>query len=149
MRPIFLVVLLLTVSPLFHAKDAKAQWNTGKLLSVDREQWTSTDRRTTSGSVDGSGNISATTRESTSEHHSFQVVVDDGQFTYFAERTLDWWQRKPLLTENAEVKWRLDKDKFILLDERGKEFKMKLVKKRKNEPQGETESAPSKTSATN
>ncbi len=43
------------------------------------------------------------------------------------------WQHDPILTENTDVKWRLDKNNFIVLDERGKEFKMKLVKKRKDD----------------
>lgn len=93
----------------------------------------------TSGHVDKNGNYEGHTSSGQGYGHTYQAVVDDGTYTYFGELfAWDWTQffhkfRQPVFTENTEVKWRLDRDNFILLDDTGKEFRMKLVKKRKDD----------------
>lgn len=117
---------LLLLSSLAFPAD-KNEWQNGRLVSASREHWekpyTTTDAQTGATSLHTWG------------HNTFYVVVDDGEYSYFAERTLSWrWQHDPLFTENAPVKFKLEgKDNFTIQDERGKEFKMKLVKRRKDD----------------
>ena len=140
-----IVVAVLLCSSLAVAGDKNsADWKTGKLLSFGREHWTSHSGSTTNGQVDPYGNVHASTQDDSWGHVTFYAAVDDGEFTYFAERTLSFrWQHEPVLTENADIKWKLETDNFTILDERGKEFKMKLDKKRKDDaPAQQTPASP-------
>ncbi|HTC92881.1 MAG TPA: hypothetical protein VK699_05460 [Terriglobales bacterium] len=129
----FLAILLMSICVVAAQKDV--QWKTGKLLSIGKQHWTSYEGSTTTGRVDDNGNINASNNVEARGHNTFRAQVDDGEYTYFAERTLNWrFQHEPILTENDDVKFRIEgKDDFILQDDRGKEFKMKLIKKRKDD----------------
>ncbi|MBT9330507.1 hypothetical protein [Paracidobacterium acidisoli] len=131
---LFAFALSLSVSPFAaHAwnKTSDADWQSAKLLSFGMEHWISNGGSQTNGHVDGNGNYSSTTTESTWGHNTYHVVLDDGKMLYFAERTLSFrWQRDPHFTENAMVRFSLKKDTLTVVDDSGREFKMKLVKRR-------------------
>src|SRR6266571_4895150 len=90
----WIVVVVLLCSSFAIAGDKnKPDWKTGKLLSFNREGWTSHGGSTTTGQIDPYGNVHATTQQSSWNHDTYYVAVDDGEFTYFAERTLSFrWQ---------------------------------------------------------
>jgi hypothetical protein len=126
-----LLLLLILVCPLFAAKK-EAEWRTGHLLSASREHWISTSGSSTNGNIDQAGNYHAQTTQNSWGHNTYYVALEDSQFVYYAERTLSWrWQHDPHFTENADVPWMLDKDNLTVKDDTGREFKMKLVKRRK------------------
>lgn len=108
MKRIALCLILLASLPLLAAK--QREWHTGKLVSMTQ---THTD-----------------INNSTTINH---VEIDAGDVTYFADQFMKFaWNHSPKLTENSEVKWAVDNNDFYLIDEAGKEFKLKLIKKRKN-----------------
>lgn len=116
------------------AKEKPREWRTGKLVSADKEHWTSHSGSTTTGHVDDNGNVQASTSESTWGHNTYTVAIDDGEYLYFCSRTLSLrWQHDPKFTENANVKWAIEKNDVYIVDDTGREFKMELVKRRKKE----------------
>jgi hypothetical protein len=133
----FSAVLLFAVAFLIadHAFGEKTEvWQEAKLLSFGMEHWVSTGSTQTNGAVDATGNYHATTSTSQWGHNTYQIVLDDGKMQYFAERTLSFrWQHDPHFTENSMVKFTLNGDKLTVVDDTGKEFKMKLTKRRLKE----------------
>jgi hypothetical protein len=62
----------------------------------------------------------------------FTVEIEQNGMLYVGQRTLiNPSQRAPLFTEGGDVKFCLDADKFTAIEEHGREFKMKLLKKKK------------------
>jgi hypothetical protein len=83
--------------------------------------------------VDENGNIHANTTENNWKHVTYYLTLNGGEYTYFASRTLSWrFQHTPHITENENVKYVIEGDHLIVLGESGREFKMELVKRRKN-----------------
>jgi hypothetical protein len=129
-----IVTAVLLLSSFAITAEKPKEWKTGKLISFNQHGWTSRGGSTTTGSVNPDGTFNASTNTASWNHVTFYAVVDAGELTYFAERTLSWrWQRSPRMTENTEVKWRIEKDNLFLVDDAGKEFKMSIVKRRKND----------------
>jgi hypothetical protein len=129
---------LLSISALlcpcaFAKTDKYTGWPTAKLLSAQTKHWTSTTGQTTNGQVDDSGQIHATTTDSTWNYETYDVVLDDGKMQYFGEKTL-WlrWQRDPDFIENSTVRFKLKGDNLTVIDADGHEFKMHLVKRRQD-----------------
>ena len=82
--------------------------------------------------MDKDGNFHANTNQTSWGHDTYYLTLDGGDYIYYTSRTLSLrWQKDPQITENADIKWRLDGNNLILMGEKGKEFKMKLEKKRK------------------
>jgi hypothetical protein len=95
--------ILLLLSCFAYAKD----WQTGKLVSVTKD-------------IDVLHN-----------DRIFTLEVERDGILYVAERTIAPLQRAPLFTEGEEVRFVIDGDKFIAVEEHGREFRMKLLKKRR------------------
>ena len=71
------------------------------------------------------------TNESDTNYVDYQVVLDDGKMLYFgSERIASRWKHAPHLTENEIVKYILQGDKLMLIDDTGKTIKLRLVKRR-------------------
>jgi hypothetical protein len=116
---------------LMSAREHPREWKDGRVVSFSKEHWVSSGRGHTTGQVNENGTFDASTSETKWGHNTYYLTLDDGFTLYFAERTLSWrWQHDPMFTENAPVKWALEKRTLILQTEDGKEFKMRLVKKR-------------------
>jgi hypothetical protein len=134
MKQVLLLALILT-SVILLASDKQREWRTGKLLTADKQHWVSHSGSSTTGQIDANGNLHANTSESTWGHNTYSVAIDDGEYIYICERTLSLrWQHDPRFTENADVKWALEKDTVYVIDDTGREFKMKLQKRRKKTP---------------
>jgi hypothetical protein len=139
MKRVMVAVLLLPVF-VFAGEKKTVAWNTGRLISVESDPITKTTGGGTSGRVDDKGDFHGHTSLDQMNGHLFRLAVDDRTYTYFAEKA-DWdghfplfgHHYSPVFTENVDVKWRLEKDNFIILDDNGKEFRMKLTKKRKDD----------------
>lgn len=126
-----LLLSLVLIIPAFAANQPK-DWNTGRVIQFDKHHWVSYEGSTTTGSVGADGNFTGNTSSSTVGHNTYYLTLDGGDQIYFASRTLSWrWQKDPLLTENADIRWRLEGNNLIILGEKDKEFKMHLDKKRK------------------
>jgi hypothetical protein len=68
-------------------------------------------------------------------HVTYHVTIVEGRDAFNAYRTLSWrWQRSPRLTENASIKFTVDRNQLTLIDDDGREFKMEIGKKRLNTP---------------
>lgn len=130
MRHLILVLALIGAA---FGKDHAREWRTGKLVQVGQESWTSQGSSYTSGTVNNAGNVNMNTNTTSWNHVTFSAAIDGGDYTYFAERTLSFrFQHSPQWTENTEVKYALEKDALYVLGENGKEFKMYVVKRRKD-----------------
>jgi len=130
MTTLVLICLIATAA----AEKRPREWRTGKLLSADKKHWFSHSGSATTGHVDENGNLNASTSDSTWGHNTYAVAIDDGEYIYFCSRTLSFrWQHDPNFTENAEVKWAIEKRDVYIVDDTGREFKMELVKRRKKD----------------
>lgn len=119
MKKLLLVILLL--SAVAFAKDRA--WQTGKLVTVKIE----TEKGDSS--VTGTANqYGVVGHINSSDEINVYVTISADKYEYFAGRKL-YSGKIPPLTENAPVKFALDKDILILVDDRGKEFKMRIGKR--------------------
>ena len=134
-RMLRLSVAFLVLSALASAaaEQKERQWLVGHVVSYNNERWTATSGSTTTGRVDDNGNYNSNTTQSQWSHMTYYLTLDTGEYTYFASRTLSYrFQHSPSITENADIKYVLDGKHLIVLGESGREFKMDLVKRRKN-----------------
>ena len=107
MKSYKLVILLLVLVGAGFARD----WRTGKLVSFD-ESWVPTVAST--------------------DQMYYSLVSGDG-VSYYAQRELKaFWNHKPKFTENSDVRFCIEGHHMLLIDDDGKQFKMDLVKKRKD-----------------
>ncbi|MFI5089684.1 MAG: hypothetical protein ACHP7P_06460 [Terriglobales bacterium] len=94
----------------------KRDWQTGRIVSYEV------------------GSFQHLEEDGTYTHPVCSMTLNVGEYTYFASRRLSAfrWSHCPTLTENAEAKYVIDKDSLIVLDDVGKEFQMRITKRRKN-----------------
>jgi len=125
-------VVLLGVVVMAGAK--QREWKTGKLVSEDQKDWVSYGGSTTTGQIAPSGQVNMKTSQSKWSHSTYTIAIDDGEYVYFCSRTLNFrWQRDPQFTENADVKFAIEKKDVYIVDDTGHEFKMELAKRRKKD----------------
>jgi hypothetical protein len=111
--------LLLVLCPLASASKI-TDWQTGKLASLDA---------TSIPSVHGGFNdipVSSSTRT------TCQIGILAEGVEYFADFRCNP-RHGAQLTENGEIKYHVEKDSLWFLDERGKEYKCRIFKRRKLE----------------
>lgn len=105
--------LFLTVCPL-HGKDKKAfDWHTGTLVD--------------SSTVRGTRYADGTELRNDQSYYQ----IDDGvKYVYVVSRSMTMRRDKPLLlTVNAQVKFALDGDDMVIMDENGKEHRLSIEKR--------------------
>ena len=127
-------LFLLTIAVLLPGKE-KGPWRTGRLSSFTWEGWTSSS--TTPVTCNAVGSLATCAGGNTVDwgHVTYSVTIVEGRDAFYAYRTLSWrWQRSPRLTENASIKFAVDRDHLTLIDDDGREFKMEIGKKRLNTP---------------
>jgi hypothetical protein len=106
-------------------------WPTAKLVSVGAQKGETTTSSTTNGTVDKNGNVNANTTDTSIGYVDYTVVIDDGKMLYYgAWRLVFRWEHDPQFTENEMVKYSLNGKKLTVVDDTGKQIKMKLLKKR-------------------
>lgn len=106
------------------------QWLSGKLVSFTDHETTGTDTENT-GHWDNDGKYTETPTSTDYSYVDYQVVIDDGAVLYYGtERLVFRWQRTPLFTENETVRYSFHGGQMVVIDDNGKEVKLRLVKKR-------------------
>jgi hypothetical protein len=118
MKNIVLLLCLLAI-PCFAADKV---WLSGKLLDD------STSTVQTYSQSNGTGQ--------TWNHAVSDLAIDAGDRVYFARGVASFrWSKIPRVTENAPIQFRIDKDHLFIIDDKGKEIKLSLVKTRmKDQP---------------
>lgn len=130
MKHTFLALLLMAVS-LSAFSDKKARdWKTGKLMDTDSVRYTTSSGSSTQGQINPDGTYKSTTSNTTWSHKKFVFVIQGDDLTYIVSHVLSWrWSKEIQLTINGPVKYAVEKNDFYLLDEKDREFKMKIEKK--------------------
>ena len=130
----FLLAFLPAIGILAPGKD-KGWWRTGRLSSFTLESWDSSS--TSPVTCNAVGSLATCSGSNTVNwgHVTYHVTIVEGRDALYAYRTLSWrWQRSPRLTENASVKFAVDRNQLTLIDDDGRAFKMEIGKKRLNTP---------------
>lgn len=133
-RSFSLLVFVIAVA-VFASGGDKTWWKTGRLAKFGSDSWTSSANTPVTCSGTGSATTCSGGNTVNWNHVTYHAIVTEGKNTIYAYRTLNWrWQRSPKLTENTTVKFAIDGNRFSLVDEDGREFKMSVGKKRQNTP---------------
>jgi hypothetical protein len=107
------------------------QWQTAKLVSYTQKQGSDSGTAQTTGQANSDGSYSANTTEQDWSYVDYQVVIDDGKMLYFGTmRETFRWQHTPVFTENETVRYALKGEKLVVVDDAGKEIKLKIFKRR-------------------
>jgi len=132
MKTVLAVLMcFLLVGSLPLAAKKSRDWQHGQIIDYQTSEWVTNSG---SKSIDGGGGAGALTANpvwATEEHHPrCEVMVDTGDYTYRANRILCASLCKcPALVKNSDVKYAVEKDSLILLDDKGKEFKMQITER--------------------
>jgi hypothetical protein len=131
--PLLITSLMLFAMPGQAAKHER-NWQTGTLLDAQKSRvYLGTyGQSNTSGSVDGTGAFHSSSSGSQKAKYETQetAVVDGGDKIYVVERFLKWpWNKEANLTTNAPIKYAIEGRKMYLLDDDGREYKTKIIKK--------------------
>jgi len=128
-RILGLLLTLVCLSVSTHADKAARIWQTGTVLDMESESFTTYGGTTTNGRVDDHGNVSATTTRSSWNHERETVAIEGTEFIYVVSHVLSWlWSKEVKLVVGGTVEYAIDGDKLILLDNKGREFKMRIDK---------------------
>lgn len=130
-----LTFLLTTVS--LGAKQKEHDWQQGKLLSTDEDRYFAgtISSANTAGTVDESGGYGTysgqTTGSQTAVYKVYQTyVIESESYVYVAKERLRWkWSKPAKLTINAPMRFAVEKDKMVILDEDGKVHETRITKK--------------------
>lgn len=124
------ILLLLLCCLSIQADKKERDWKTGKLLDTDSTRYTTTSGSNTRGQINPDGTYSSSTSATTASYRKFIFVVRGDDITYVVSHVLSWrWSKEIQLTVNGPVKYAVEKNDFYILDEKGREFKMKIEKK--------------------
>src|SRR2546421_10106228 len=121
------VLLCLTLSAF--ADKQKRIWQTGTVLDMESQRFTTYGGTTTQGRVDDNGNVSATTAQSTWNHKREMLAIEGNEYIYVVSHVLSWrWSKEVKLVVGGTVEYAIDGDELIVLDNKGREFKMHIDK---------------------
>src|SRR5205085_9955073 len=105
-------------------------WQRGIVRDTEKEEFTTYGGTTTHGHVDDHGNITATTTRSSWDHERYTFAIEGDEYIYIIDHVLSWrWSKEAKVTVNGPTFYAIEGDKFYLLDEKGREFKLKIEKK--------------------
>ncbi len=130
MKKLAIPLMVLSLAVILWAEKKPRVWQQGTLKDVTSETGSRlggvySGRQ---GSTPGHGSIGSQRNDATF------YVIESGDYTYIAKRTLISYRDKQLpLTVNDAVKFAVEKDDFYLQDDRGKEHKLTIEKKTRNE----------------
>ena len=121
-----LLAFTLATTPTF-AKDRA--WQAGKLLDSDRNAYFV--GTTGSGSTYDYGYGTYSSADSTAIYRIWQYFTIEGDTTvYLARERLRWKRSKPAdVAVNGAVRYAVDKQKLVVLDDQGKEHEMEIIKR--------------------
>ena len=119
------VLLLITLTVPALAGNKPRTWKTGKLLDAD----TILIKIYNNAHPSGSDVAKARMGQTYSYLKKYALVIEGEEGVYAVSHALPSRRSKMVqLTVNGPVKYAVDKDKFYLIDETGKEFKLKIDK---------------------
>lgn len=122
------LIFTMTGSTLMFA-ESKRNWQDAKVLNVDSEHFTTHGAAQTNGQVDGSGNLTSTTTQSSWGHERWYYVIDTGKYLITATELLNWrWSKPAHVIVGENVKWDMHKRDVFILDLDDKEHKLSLKK---------------------
>lgn len=125
-------LLVLTIIVLFCGLvEAKSHvWQDGKVLDLLGEGYTTYGGARTTGHVYPYGNVEATTTQASWNHFEEGIIIEGKVYIWYASRILSFrWQKGMNVTVNAPIKFALEKDKLYVLDESGREHKLRINKR--------------------
>jgi hypothetical protein len=129
-RSPLLALLLLVCLGSAYADKKDRDWKIGKLLDTDSARFTTSGGSNTQGRINSDGTYSSSTSNATWNHKKFVFVIQGDEYTYVVSHVLSFrWSKEVHLTVNGPVKYAVEKDNFYLMDEKDREFKMKIEKK--------------------
>lgn len=104
-------------------------WQTGTVLDMESEHFTTYGGATTQGRVDNNGNVNATTTQSTWNHRRETLAIEGNEYIYVVSHVLSWrWSKEVKLVVGGTVEYAIDDDELIVRDDKGREFKMHIDK---------------------
>lgn len=107
----------------------KNKWQTGKVLDVSKESFTTHSGSHTTGRVDQTGNINATTSDSSWNHQRWTYQIEDDKYIYVLSHTLSFrWSKECRVIIGAPVQFEVKKRDGWIKDEDGRVHKLSLVK---------------------
>jgi hypothetical protein len=129
----FFLLLLVGSLPLV-AKSKSRNWQTGRIIDYQESEWVNNSGGKPVGGTEGAGALTANPVWATEERHPrCEIILDAGDYTYHANRILCASVCKcPAITKNVETKYVIEKDSLIVLDDKGKEFKMQITDRQQN-----------------
>ncbi len=137
---LFALVLLIAT---FAAAEKSRNWQNGTVLDSNRSRYFAgtVGNANTNGNISDSGGYYGDT--ATSERAIYRVyqnfVIAGDQYVYLAQEHLKWrWSKPADLTVNGKVKYAVEKRKFYVIDDEGKEHEMEIVKKTLRIPESDT-----------
>lgn len=124
-----LLLVLVCMSVAVKADKNDRTWRTGTVLDMESEDFTTYGGTTTQGRVDDYGNVHATTTRSSWNHERETVAIEGDEYIYVVSHVLSWrWSKEVKLIVGGTVKYAIDGDKLIMLDNKGRQFKMHIDK---------------------
>lgn len=126
MKKIIVMIFLLSVTAF--AKDHA--WREGKLLDTTREHYTTYGSSRVTGEVNRYGEFEGRSTQSSWGHDRYTFAVEDERYVYVLSTVLSWrWSKEAKVTVNAPIKFALEGDKAYILDDAGREHKLRMEKK--------------------
>lgn len=133
--PAIVTVLALLVTPSGWPQSKKArEWQEGTLLSVEKtkELDSTTTTTDTEGKVKQGDKYSEQSTATKTQNYDYYAVyaIQAGNIVYTARQHLMFDFSKPAnVTLGEKLKYAVEKDKLYMVDDNGKEFSAKIVKK--------------------
>lgn len=132
-----ILIPVLALVCLAGAAEQNRKWQEGKLVSMEKtkELEGMVTNSNTEGKVKPNGKTDKYSEHSTSmqtaNYDDYMIyVIDAGEFTYTAKQKLNFpWSKSANLSVGDSFKFAVQRDKIYLLDDDGKEFSAKVVKK--------------------
>ena len=113
---LLLVVLSL---PAIALASSDKTWETGKLMDYEKTSETGVYTNYATGQVQSNRQVIR------------HIEIAGSDLIYFADFRVTLFEHKPELIENSDIKYRVEKDSLWFVDETGREFKGRIIKRRK------------------
>jgi hypothetical protein len=127
LHALFVVV---AVAAITFADHKDREWKTGKVLDTESSSFRTYSGSTTQGQVNDDGTFRASTQQDSWNHKKYVFAIQGDGMIYVVSHVLSFrWSKTVQLTINGPVKYAVEKNKFYLIDENDREFKMKIEKK--------------------
>jgi hypothetical protein len=115
------------------AKEKERNWQTGKVVDMNRDKTYAGTVENASGSATSSGNTTygQANGSSTAVYRVYETyAIEAGDYVYVCEEHIKWrWSKPAVLTVNGPVQFAIEKDRIYIKSEDGSEHETKIIKK--------------------